>query len=244
MVDSLISEMQNYMSEKMFDPGRASYKKVEDLPKKEQENFTDIEEGGFVRKEAKEEFSDAKKIVELANQFKEAGVDIKQLLDKRRRPGMLKEIGRALQDNKTAIDILQERAEEEKLKPVDALHVEANGIHSQKYPEKIYLEKFKSNPDELKGIPKRIWGNKNFAMEAVKLNRKALNKVGYGKYSLWGNDYREVVFEAVKHDGLALQYAGNQFRADKEVVLEAVKQNPNAIKFASKDIKEAIKKLM
>jgi hypothetical protein len=81
-------------------------------------------------------------------------------------------------------------------------------------------------------------------MEAVKLNRKALEKIGYGKYSLRGDDYIEVAREAIKHDGLALQYAGDQLRDDKDFVLEAIKQNPAAIKFASKDIKEAIKRLL
>lgn len=232
------------MSEMMFNPSNAQYKKVEDLPKKEQEKFADVEEGGFVRKKAKEEFDEAKKIIELANQFKAAGVDVKQLLDKRKKSAMLKDIGLAIKDNKTAMDILQERAETEILQPIDALHAEANEINSQKYPEEIYLEKLKNNPDDLKGIPKRIFNNKRFAMEAVKLNRKALDKIGYGRNCLTGNDYVEVVYEAVRHDGLALQYAGNKSRANKEIVLEAVKQNPNAIKFASDDIKEILKRIM
>lgn len=228
--------MQKYMSEKMFDPGKASYKKVEDLPKKERANFANIEEGGFVRKEAREEFDDVKKIVELANLFKTSGIDAKEILGKRTSPGMLREVGQALKDNKTAIDILQERAEKEKLKPIDILHEKANSIHSQKYPERIYLEKLKNNPDDLKGIPRDVWGNKVFAMEAVKLNSKALWKVR--------GCTKEIALEAVKHDGLALEYAYDTFRADKDVVLEAARQNPNAIKFASRNIKSAIAKLL
>src|SRR5690606_10026490 len=120
---------KNHMSERMFDPSNVQYKKVNDLPKEEQGKFADVKEGGFVRKEAKEEFDDAKKIVELANLFKEAGIDVKELLDKRKKSRMLKEVGYALKDEKTAMDILQERAEEETLKPIDALHAEANEIH-------------------------------------------------------------------------------------------------------------------
>lgn len=234
------------MSERMFDPGRAQYKKVEDLPKKERDNFANIEEGGFVRKEAKEEFDDAKKIVELANLFRESGIDAKEILGKRTSPGMLREVGQALKDNKTAVDILQERAEKEILKPVDVLQEEANDMHRRKYPEETYLEKLRNNPSDLTGIPKDIWGNKNFAMEAVKLNRKALDKIkiGYGTNALRCDDYIEVAFEAVKHDGLALQYAGLKAQSNKDIVLEAVKQNPNAIKFASKDIKDAVKRLL
>jgi hypothetical protein len=235
LVDNRISEKQKYMSERMFDPSNAQYKKVENLPKEEQANFANIEKNRFVRKEAKEEFDNAQKIVELANQFKEAGIDVKQLLDKRRSPGMLKEIGQALKDDKTAMDILQERAEAEILKPVDVLQEEANEIHRRKYPEKSYLERLRINPDDLTGIPRSIWSNKKFAMEAVRLNSKALRKVRvYDK---------EIALEAVKHDGLILQYAYG-YRSDKDVVLEAVKQNPNAIRFASKDIKEAISKLL
>jgi hypothetical protein len=219
------------MSERMFDPSRASYKKVEDLPKKERENFANIEEGGFVRKEAKEEFDDVKKIVELANLFKKSGIDAKEILGKRTSPGMLREIGQALKDNKTELDILQERAEKEILKPVDVLQEEANAIHRSKYPEESYLEKLRNNPTDLKGIPRNIWGNKVFAIEAVKLNSKALWKV-------------RGCTKAVKHDGLALKYASDTFRADKEVVLEAARQNPNAIKFASRNIKSAIAKLL
>ena len=225
------------MSERMFNPSNPKYKRVEDLPKKEQVNFANEEEGeGFVIKEAKEEFDDVRKIVELANLFREAGIDAKEILGKRTSPGMLREVGQALKDNKTATDILQERAEKEKIKPVDILHYEANGIHSQKYPERIYLEKLRNNPDNLKGIPRNVWGNEEFAMEAVKLNSKALWKVR--------GCTKEIALEAVKHDGLALQYAYDRFRADKDVVLEAARQNPIAIKFASRNIKSAIAKLL
>ena len=73
-------------------------------------------------------------------------------------------------------------------------------------------------------------------MEAVKLNSKALWKVR--------GCTKEIALEAVKHDGLALKYASDTFRADKDVVLEAARQNPNAIKFASRNIKSAIAKLL
>ncbi len=224
------------MSERMFNPGNPEYKRVGDLPKEERKNFANEDGGGFVRKEAKEEFDDVKKIVELAKLFKEADIDVKELLDKRMKSRMTREIGEAIKDNKTAMDIMQERAEEEILKPIDIIHAEANEIHSRKYPERLCLEKLRNNPDDLKGIPRVVWANKEFAMEAVKLNRKALHKVR--------GCTKEIVLEAVKHDGMSLQYAYDRFRADKDVVLEAARQNPSAIKFASRDIKTAIKKLL
>jgi hypothetical protein len=82
-----------------------------------------------------------------------------------------------------------------------------------------------------------LWVNKKFALEAAKLNGKVLRKRGaYGDI--------EIAMEAVRHDGLALQYAANNLRANKDVVLEAVKQNPEAIKFASRDIKESVRNIL
>ena len=49
---------------------------------------------------------------------------------------------------------------------------------------------------------------------------------------------KEVVLEAVKKYGDALQFASEELRNDKEVVLEAVKENGNAIKYASPELQE------
>ena len=43
--------------------------------------------------------------------------------------------------------------------------------------------------------------------------------------------------EAVKQNGMALEYASKEFKADKEVVLAAVMQNPRALKFASEELR-------
>ncbi len=48
---------------------------------------------------------------------------------------------------------------------------------------------------------------------------------------------REVVLEAVKQDGDALEYADDSLRADREVVFEALKGNPSAIWFASEELR-------
>lgn len=221
----------------MFNPYDPKYKKVEDLPKEMQPKFADYKDG-FVTKAAREEEAEAEKIIQLANQLKEAGVDAKKIL-RYDRSGRMKEIGEAMQNDQTEIDVLRERAVKEESEPtsLDVLHEEANEMHFKKFPEIFYIERLKSNPDILTGIPKHVWGNKKFALEAVKLNAKALHKIrgkGYDK---------EVVLEAVRHDGLALQYAPS-YSNDKDVVLEATKQNPIAIKYASKDIKKAVGKIM
>jgi hypothetical protein len=224
------------MSEKIFNPFDPKYKKVEDLPEEEQAGFSNVE-GGFVRKEAKEEFNDAEKIVELANRFKDVGMDAKEVLNIKPRSKVIKEVGQVLKGGGTAMDILRERAVEAEIKPIDILREEAKKEHAKKYPEKACLEKLRSNPEVLTGFPRYIWENRKFMLEAVKLNGKTLRK------SHFCGDL-EIVMEAVKHDGLALQYASYDLKDNKDIVLEAVKQNPEAIKFASKDIRKKLKKAL
>ena len=48
---------------------------------------------------------------------------------------------------------------------------------------------------------------------------------------------KEVVLEAVKKWGEALEYASEEFKNDKEVVLEAVKNDGYALKYASEELK-------
>ena len=51
-------------------------------------------------------------------------------------------------------------------------------------------------------------------------------------------DDKEIVLEAVKHNGYALEYANKKFKDDKDVVLEAVKKNGTVLFFASKNLKD------
>ena len=48
---------------------------------------------------------------------------------------------------------------------------------------------------------------------------------------------KEAVMAAVKKDGMALQYASNEMKADREVVLAAVKEDGMALQFASDELK-------
>ena len=48
---------------------------------------------------------------------------------------------------------------------------------------------------------------------------------------------REIVLEAVKKDGDALQYAADELKADREIVLEAVQQSGDAFQFAADELK-------
>ena len=49
---------------------------------------------------------------------------------------------------------------------------------------------------------------------------------------------KEVVFAAVKLNGLALQYADESLKKDKEVILAAVKQNGLALQYADESLKK------
>ena len=51
---------------------------------------------------------------------------------------------------------------------------------------------------------------------------------------------KEVVLEAVKQNGHALQYASVELKNDKEVVLETVKQDGGALYCASDELRNAI----
>ena len=42
---------------------------------------------------------------------------------------------------------------------------------------------------------------------------------------------REIILEAVKEDGWALEFASEEFKADKEVVLAAVKEDSRALRY-------------
>ena len=69
---------------------------------------------------------------------------------------------------------------------------------------------------------------KEVVLEAVKQDGRALE---YASEELRGD--KEVVMEAVKQYGRALEYASEELRGDKEVVMEAVKQNGLALEYAS-----------
>ncbi len=46
----------------------------------------------------------------------------------------------------------------------------------------------------------------------------------------WKND-REFILEAVKNNGIALQYVYDEFKYDREIVMEAIQKSGNAIAY-------------
>jgi hypothetical protein len=70
-------------------------------------------------------------------------------------------------------------------------------------------------------------------LEAVKKNGLALQ---FASTDL--RNKREIVLEAVKNNGVALEYASTDLRNKREIVLEAVKNNGLALEYASKDLQK------
>ena len=50
----------------------------------------------------------------------------------------------------------------------------------------------------------------------------------------------EVVMAAVNNNGMALQCASDEFKADKEVVMAAVSNDEDALEFAADELKEKL----
>merc|ERR1712032_502662 len=72
-------------------------------------------------------------------------------------------------------------------------------------------------------------GNKSVVFEAVKQDPLAL-EFAPDDVQLAN---RELVVDAIKRSWEALKYASEEFRDDREIVLEAVKQEPSALRYAS-----------
>jgi hypothetical protein len=101
------------MSKEMFNPSAPEYKKVEDLPKEEQGNFANVE-GGFVKKEAKEELRDAETVIEGVDYFKKKTDMTPEKMSKwRTKVKLVNEIKSAFkEEGTTARDVLRVRTKE------------------------------------------------------------------------------------------------------------------------------------
>jgi len=123
-------------------------KKVKDLPEEEQRNFTDVKEGGFVRKEADEELSDAKLTAEIANISKLAADD----------KMYMKGEGKSVKKTKD-------------MSSMDVLHERANAMDSRR---ETCLENIKRGSISLPDIPKEFIDDEGVMLEAISRNSYAL----------------------------------------------------------------------
>jgi hypothetical protein len=98
----------------------------------------------------------------------------------------------------------------------------------------VFLDIFTSEKFEGVGdvVPMRLKEDREFMLEAVKRNGLTLN---WASRELKAD--KEIAFEAVKQNGKALYYASDEMKNDKEVVMEAVKQNGYFINYASTELK-------
>ncbi len=90
------------------------------------------------------------------------------------------------------------------------------------------LETVKKQGDAIK-FAKDFQNDDEVALAAVRSCGRALMYVN----CKIGPDFldKELVLEAVKQDGLALEFADERLKADKQVVLAAIRQNAKAVKF-------------
>ena len=110
-------------------------------------------------------------------------------------------------------------------------HEEARVSESAQEPEpKATFEEFLVAFEEFRDaacVPEAPWANRAFVLAAAPTctSRGVLCMVP----AAFCRD-REIVLEAVKHDGLDLEYASPELRADREIVHAAVKHNRMALK--------------
>ena len=78
-----------------------------------------------------------------------------------------------------------------------------------------------------------MWGDREIVMEAVKQNGFALQ---FASAELEGD--REIVMEAVKQDGHALYCASAELQGDREIVMEAVACDMEAFRWASSELRK------
>ena len=130
---------------------------------------------------------------------------------------------------------------EENYQRAEKLAKIATVIHGRKTEATDILQKealeFQRKLEQIRHdyIPENLRGDKEIVIEAVKRDGWALE---FASKEL-RND-KEVVIEAVKEDGRALQFASEGLRSDLDIVLEAVRNREGAIKYASEEIKEKI----
>ena len=202
-----------------FNPKSPEYKKIEDLPEKEQNNFVNVE-GGFVRKEAAKELSDAELSAEIANTLRKEGI--------------------------TSMDVLHKKAEEMEISmkdEIEKIKQGGYGLREDTSPElrsnkRFVLEAIENNRNgrALEFASPELKNDKEVVMKAIRQSGDALE---FASPELRSD--REFVLEAIKmenknfyDDVRALEFVSPELKNDKELVLEAIEiSRGRALEFAS-----------
>ena len=90
----------------------------------------------------------------------------------------------------------------------------------------------RASPDVLRGALDGLRADRELVLQAVRRGGRALE---YAAEDLRADE--EVVREAVRQDGTALKYASKDLKAAKEVVLEAVRQDGRALEYAAEPLR-------
>jgi len=210
-------------SSEQFNPYNAKYKKVADLPKEEQDNFTDVEDGGFVRKEAAEKYLEAEKLVEIANVLKKEKLTPQDILHAEG----LEEV----REREQIIDSLKYYSNKGYRDEVQSIL--RNDVTPELRADKSFMMDAiqKVGGWMLEHASIDLQDDKDVVLTAVKEDGYALR---YASKRLQAD--KEIALAAVRDYGSALQYASEELKSDRELVLEAVK-NYGYLRDASEDLR-------
>ncbi|KAG2383700.1 hypothetical protein C9374_004371 [Naegleria lovaniensis] len=127
--------------------------------------------------------------------------------------------------------------------------------------QEIVIEAIKQDVRAIRYASQKLWSDKQFLLEAVKLGCKnclrnapkeyakdkefVLQAIRHNCFGIIGDNYtcfdKEIMLEAVKNNGYALRFAIAKFRQDPEVVLTALKYSGYAMNYSDELYRERMK---
>jgi len=221
------------------------------------------ENGGFVKKEAYERFTEASKLAEIARimgQEKNIGaVDILHQETIKTRENAKKDFEQAISDTKVAYE------EFNRLNRTNPEDLETREEGRKAYDR--FVELAAKEHDLIKSMPEELRRDKDFMLELIKMESGAIhdalpefqqdesflleairvNPVVFiilsrseGLYSQFMN--KEFVLKAVKQDPGIYEYVAkySKLSGDLDILLEAIKGDSTQIKYAPEEIKEKL----
>ncbi|HAR99709.1 MAG: hypothetical protein US57_C0003G0015 [Candidatus Moranbacteria bacterium GW2011_GWC2_37_73] len=209
------------MEQPKFNPHNPEYKKVEDLPKEEQVNYSDVE-GGFVQKEAAEFYKIAQDI-ERITERESGSMSADKFMMLLAQDEDTKREWDAL-TGKQKLNVLMGNPKKEDM-DLSTWNTNRSAIEKtlEEHPElrdnkKLMLKLIISGTSQAPGLAsEKVRNDKGYALEAVKRNGMAL---GYLPEEM--QDDEDVVMAAVTTRGLALREASPRLQNNREIVAAAI----------------------
>ena len=205
-----------------FNPEEEQFKKVEDLPEDQRENYVNVPQElggkGFTTKEAMEELTDAEKIAEMANMERNE-----------REPHPFNVLSRAIHGERSAQDVL---------------HSEVLDRETALKDREAIFEKIKSalpgNVEKIiNAMPKELYEDEEIMLEATESRPNVLELVP----AEWRSN-KAFMLKAVTRNAASLEYASPELKNDLDVVLEAMKDQPQALDLASPELQKRVKMIL